>query len=230
MPPLGSSGELTVGGETAIAIGNPLGTEFAGSVTRGGIISGLERAVDVDLNQDGSPDWTTQVIQTDAAINPGNSGGALINSDGEVIGINSMKIALDAVEGIGFAIPIDDAKPVIEQLETDGEVTRPFIGISAVDLNTVPEQHKQGTLNLDEDVENGVVLAKVQVGSPAEEAGLQKYDVITKINDKEITSMLELKTYLYNNTNIGDEINITYYRDGKKDTTTLKLAEQEEQQ
>lgn len=226
--PLGSSGELTVG-ETAIAIGNPLGTEFAGSVTRG-IISGLERAVDVDLNQDGSPDWTTQVIQTDAAINPGNSGGALINSDGEVIGINSMKIALDAVEGIGFAIPIDDAKPVIEQLETDGEVTRPFIGISAVDLNTVPEQHKQGTLNLDEDVENGVVLAKVQVGSPAEEAGLQKYDVITKINDKELTSMLELKTYLYNNTNIGDEINITYYRDGKEDTTTLKLAEQEEQQ
>ncbi len=94
----------------------------------------------------------------------------------------------------------------------------------------MPEQHKQGTLNLDEDVENGVVLAKVQVGSPAEEAGLQKYDVITKINDKEITSMLELKTYLYNNTNIGDEINITYYRDGKEDTTTLKLAEQEEQQ
>lgn len=221
---LGSSESLTVG-ETAIAIGNPLGTEFAGSVTRG-IISGLDRAVDVDLNSDGTPDWTTEVIQTDAAINPGNSGGALINTNGEVIGINSMKIALEAVEGIGFAIPIDDAKPIIEQLEQGQEVKRPFLGISAVDLDTVPAQHKQQTLQLEEGIENGVVIADVELSSPAEEAGLQRYDVVTKINDHDIQSMLDLKTYLYRETKIGDEVTVTFYRDGKQQTTELTLVEQ----
>ncbi|MFC4402065.1 S1C family serine protease [Gracilibacillus xinjiangensis] len=222
--PLGTSADLTVG-DTAIAIGNPLGTEFAGSVTRG-IISGLDRAVDVDLNRDGMADWTTEVIQTDAAINPGNSGGALINTNGEVVGINSMKIALESVEGIGFAIPIDDAKPIIEQLETGKEVQRPFIGISAVNLETVPARHKQETLQLDETVENGIVIADVEVSSPADSAGLQRYDVITKINDHEIKSMLELKTYLYRETNIGDKVTVTFYRDGKEQTTTLTLSEQ----
>ncbi|WP_163538932.1 S1C family serine protease [Gracilibacillus sp. YIM 98692] len=222
--PIGSSADLQVG-DTAIAIGNPLGTEFAGSVTKG-IISGLDRAVDVDLNNDRRADWTTEVIQTDAAINPGNSGGALINEQGEVIGINSMKIALGAVEGIGFAIPIDDAKPVIEQLETEGEVTRPFIGISAVNLDTVPARHKQDTLNLSEDVEEGLVVAQVETGSPADSAGLQKYDVITAIDDQTLSSMLDLKTYLYKETNAGDEVTITFLRNGEEQTTTLTLSEQ----
>ncbi|CQR48294.1 Serine protease Do-like HtrB [Paraliobacillus sp. PM-2] len=223
---LGTSSDLVVG-ETAIAIGNPLGTEFAGSVTKG-IISGLERSVEVDLNGDGAPDWTTEVIQTDAAINPGNSGGALVNSSGEVVGINSMKIALKSVEGIGFAIPIDDAKPVIEQLETNGKVSRPFIGISAVALSTVPERHMQQTLQLNEDVTDGVVIAEVQQGSAADQAGLKRYDVVTKINDKEITSMLDLKEFLYSETNIGDEINLTYYRQGEQQETTLTLTKQQE--
>ncbi|GAE93526.1 serine protease [Gracilibacillus boraciitolerans JCM 21714] len=222
---LGSSEEITVG-DTAIAIGNPLGTEFAGSVTQG-IISGLDRAVDIDLNSDGQPDWTTNVIQTDAAINPGNSGGALINSKGQLIGINSMKIAQATVEGIGFAIPISDAEPVIEQLETDGEVVRPFMGISAVDLSTVPARHVQETLKLDESVENGIVVAKVQANSPAENAGLQQYDVITKVNDTAISSMLDLKTYLYRETKIGDEVTVTFYRDGNIQTATMTLDEQE---
>ncbi|UOQ84257.1 S1C family serine protease [Gracilibacillus salinarum] len=221
---LGSSSDVGVG-QTAIAIGNPLGQDFAGSVTKG-IISGVERSVDVDLNGDSQPDWTTEVLQTDAAINPGNSGGALINSKGEVIGINSMKIALESVEGIGFAIPIDDAKPVIEQLETEGEVVRPFVGISAVDLSTVPEQHRQQTLNLSEDVQNGLVVAQVQSGSPAANAGLQQYDVVTSINDKQLESMLDLKTYLYNETEIGEEVSLTFYRDGEKQTVNLTLSEQ----
>ncbi|UOQ49149.1 S1C family serine protease [Gracilibacillus caseinilyticus] len=221
---LGSSSDVGVG-QTAIAIGNPLGQDFAGSVTKG-IISGVERSVDVDLNGDNQPDWTTEVLQTDAAINPGNSGGALINSKGEVIGINSMKIALESVEGIGFAIPIDDAKPVIEQLETDGEVVRPFVGISAVDLSTVPEQHRQQTLNLSDDVQNGLVVAQVQSGSPAANAGLQQYDVVTAINDKQLESMLDLKTYLYNETEIGEEVTVTFYRDGEKQTVNLTLSEQ----
>lgn len=222
--PLGSSDNLVVG-ETAIAIGNPLGTEFAGSVTRG-IISGLERSVEMDLNSDGQPDWTTEVIQTDAAINPGNSGGALINSQGEVIGINSMKISLETVEGIGFAIPIDAAKPIIEQLETEGSVVRPFIGISAISLSTVPEVHKQRTLNLNDKVTDGVVVAETQKDSPADQAGLKQYDVITKINDTPISSMMDLKQLLYGEKSIGDEITITYYRKGEQHTTSLTLTKQ----
>src|SRR5699024_5065038 len=129
---LGTSDDLKVG-ETVVAIGNPLGMEFANTLTRG-IVSGLDRSVNMDTNGDGQPDWVTEVIQTDAAINPGNSGGALVNSDGKVIGINSMKIAQTAVEGIGFAIPIDTAMPIIEQLETEGSVARPYIGISTASI------------------------------------------------------------------------------------------------
>ncbi|QDP42062.1 PDZ domain-containing protein [Radiobacillus deserti] len=225
---LGSSSSLEVG-QTVIAIGNPLGTEFAGSVTKG-IISGLNRSVEMDLNSDGQADWTTEVIQTDAAINPGNSGGALINANGEVVGINSMKIAQEAVEGIGFAIPMDTAKPIIQQLEENGHVDRPFIGISAVALSTVPERNKQQTLKLGEDVTDGVVIAQVQVNSPADEASLKKYDVITKINDHAITNMMDLKQYLYGSTEIGDKIEITYYRDGQKQKTSLTLGEQNQEQ
>lgn len=223
---LGSSSDLIVG-ETAIAIGNPLGTDFAGSVTKG-IISGLERAVEVDLNSDGVADWTTEVIQTDAAINPGNSGGALINEDGQVVGINSMKIALDAVEGIGFAIPIDEAKPIIKQLETNGNISRPFIGISAIALSTVPERQIQQTLQLSPDVTDGVVIAEVQTNSAADIAGLDRYDVITEINGTAITSMMDLKEFLYSETAIGDDISITYYREGEQQSTTLTLTEQQE--
>ena len=186
---LGSSGDLSVG-ETVFAIGNPLGLEFSGSVTKG-IISGLDRSIEVDTDGDNRPDWITEVIQTDAAINPGNSGGALINIDGEVIGINSMKIAQSAVEGIGFSIPMDAALPVMEQLETNGEVARPFIGITTVPVNQVPLQY-QDRVGLPEDSEGGMVIADVQAGSPADKAGLQQFDVITKINGHEITTILDL--------------------------------------
>ncbi|MFS0562502.1 trypsin-like peptidase domain-containing protein [Terribacillus sp. 179-K 1B1 HS] len=221
----GTSDDLTVG-QQAIAIGNPLGAEFAGSVTQG-IISGLDRSVAVDSNNDGTEDWVTEVLQTDAAINPGNSGGALINANGEVIGINSMKIAQEEVEGIGFAIPIDAAKPIINQLETSGKVERPYIGIGAVSLDQVPQVNAQQTLNLPEDVTLGVVLAQVVENSPAADAGLQQYDVVTKIDDQDITSMVDLRSYLYSDKKIGDEVTVTYYREGKKETTKLTLAKEQ---
>lgn len=216
----GSSEDLTVG-ETVLAIGNPLGLEFANTVTKG-IISGLNRSVPVDTNNDGQPDWVTEVIQTDAAINPGNSGGALVNADGEVIGINSMKIARSAVEGIGFAIPVDTALPIMEQLETEGKVTRPLIGISTAALYQVPPQYRY-QIELPEDVEGGMVIAHVEPRSPADRAGLEKFDVITKINGDPVTSILELRKYLYSETTVGEEIEIEYIRDGEVQTTTLVL-------
>ncbi|WP_010651781.1 S1C family serine protease [Oceanobacillus massiliensis] len=224
---LGTSENLQVG-ETVLAIGNPLGMEFANSVTKG-IISGLNRSVSVDTDANGQADWITDVLQTDAAINPGNSGGALVNSEGEVIGINSMKIAQSSVEGIGFAIPVDTALPIIEQLEKEGEVTRPLIGISTASLNQVPAQYRN-EINLPEDVEGGMVIANVQQGSPAADAGLQQFDVITKIDGEPITTILELRKYLYSETKIGDNVEIEYIRNGERQTASVQLKEMEQQE
>lgn len=219
---LGLSGDLHVG-ETVYAIGNPLGLEFSGSVTKG-IVSGLDRSVKVNTSgQNQNPDWEMQVIQTDAAINPGNSGGALINTQGEVVGINSMKIAQSTVEGIGFAIPIDTALPIMEQLEANGEVVRPFIGIAAVALHEVPIQYRQN-ITLPEGIDGGVVIAEVEDDSPASNAGIKQFDVITKINDTTIKSMLNLRKYLYSETSIGDEITLEVFRDGEKINTKLELT------
>lgn len=221
----GTSENLAVG-ETVLAIGNPLGLDFANTVTKG-IISGLNRSVPVDTNGDGQPDWVTEVLQTDAAINPGNSGGALVNTNGEVVGINSMKIAQSAVEGIGFAIPADTALPIMEQLETEGTVTRPLIGISTAALYQVPPEYR-GNIDLPDDVEGGMVIASVEPRSPADKAGLQQFDVITKINDEPVTSILELRKYLYSDTAVGEEIKIEFIRDGKVETTELVLQELDE--
>ena len=220
-----SSKDLKVG-QTVVAIGNPLGAEFYGTVTKG-IISGLDRSIEIDTDGDRRPDWITEVIQTDAAINPGNSGGALANTDGKVIGINSMKIAQHAVEGIGLAIPSDHALPIMEQLEEKGEVIRPLIGIKTVEVNQVPLQY-QNNVVLPEDVEGGMVIADVEDGTPADDAGLQQFDVITKIDNQPITSLLDLRVYMYNETKIGDTLEIEYVREGKKETTELTLTAKRE--
>src|SRR5699024_5741702 len=157
---LGSSETLKVG-EPVIAIGNPLGHMFAGSVTQG-IISGKQRTIPQDFNNDGRPDWQAEVIQTDAAINPGNSGGALINIEGNQIGINSMKINQAVAQGIGFAIPIDSAKPIIDQLESSGQVVRPFMGVEIYSLEEVPKAEWKRTLKLPDSVEGGVYIWSVE--------------------------------------------------------------------
>ena len=211
-------------GEPAIAIGNPLGF-LEGTVTAG-IISNIERTIPLDTDGDGAPDWNAEVIQTDASINPGNSGGALINIAGQVIGINSSKIAQGAVEGIGFAIPIDAAKPIIEQLEMYGEVKRAFLGVSLQDLTEIPAYHVKETLKLPDSIEAGAVVMEVVAGSPAHRAGIKELDVITALDGKEIANVLELSKHLYNDKKVGDKMRITFYREGKKQEKTVTLIEQ----
>lgn len=210
-------------GEPVIAIGNPLGLGFSGSVTSG-IISGLERTIPVDLNSDGVEDWQVEVLQTDAAINPGNSGGALVNIAGQVIGINSMKIAQEAVEGIGLSIPINTAIPIIDDLEKHGEVKRPAMGIQLRNLTEVSSYHQQETLILPRDVKEGVMIERVVPNSPADKAGLKELDVIVEMDGEKITDVISLRKHLYNEKQIGDQMTVTYYRDGKRQETTLTLV------
>ena len=215
----GDSSQLSVG-ETAIAIGSPLGSEYANTVTQG-IISSLNR--NVSLKSEDGQAISTKAIQTDTAINPGNSGGPLVNIQGQVIGITSSKIASNggtSVEGLGFAIPSNDAQNIIKQLESDGKVTRPALGIQMVNLSNVGANDLR-KLNIPSGLTSGVVVRSVQNNMPAN-GHLQKYDVITKVDDKEITSSTDLQHALYNHA-IGDTIKITYYRNGKEETTSIKL-------
>ncbi|AQU80527.1 2-alkenal reductase [Planococcus faecalis] len=211
-------------GEPVIAIGNPLGLQFSGSVTTG-VISGTERLVPIDINQDGTEDWQSEVLQTDAAISPGNSGGALINAQGQVIGINSMKIAQSAVEGIGLAIPINTAIPIISDLETQGTVSRPSMGVAILDLAEVPAQYRGSQLNLPAEVEGGIVVQSVVEGSGAATAGLEAYDVIVELDGKPVNSVLELRQYLYNETKVGETLKVKAYRNGEFQNFELTLME-----
>lgn len=220
----GDSAKLTVG-EPAIAIGSPLGSKYANSATEG-IISSLSRQV--IMKNESNQTVNINALQTDAAINPGNSGGALINVEGQVIGINSSKISATgasssdvSVEGMGFAITSNDVVNIINKLEKDGEIKRPALGVQMVDLASIGSQY-QDQLKLPSSVTTGIVIAKVQDGFPAATAGLKKYDVITALGDTKVTSSTELQTVLYKY-NIGDSIKVTYYRDGKEKTTTIKL-------
>ena len=215
----GDSSQLTVG-ETAIAIGSPLGSEYANTVTQG-IISSLNRTVSLK-SEDGQA-ISTKAIQTDTAINPGNSGGPLINIQGQVIGITSSKIATNggtSVEGLGFAIPSNDAIKIIEQLENNGKVTRPALGIQMVNLSNLSTTDLQ-KLKLPDSITSGVAVRSVQPNMPAN-GHLEKYDVITKVDGNPIASTTELQNALYSHS-VGDEMTITYYRNGKEETTTIKL-------
>ncbi|MDR6225399.1 S1C family serine protease [Desmospora profundinema] len=206
-------------GEPAIAIGNPLGLEFSQSVTAG-VISSPHRTISV------SPTLDMDVIQTDAAINPGNSGGALINTAGQVIGINSLKIAQQGIEGLGFAIPSNDAKPIINDLIQHGEVRRAFMGVSLRDVETISQQARDQRLNLPDEVMDGVVITDVQSGSPSARGGLESLDVIVQLDNTRIRNGSELRSYLWKKKSIGDQMEVTFYRNGEKQTTTITLQKQ----
>jgi serine protease Do len=204
-------------GDQVYAIGNPLGLDLSRTVTQG-IVSATNRSIPVSTS-DG--DWETTVIQTDAAINPGNSGGALINPDGQVIGINSMKISENGVEGLGFAIPSDDVIPIVNQLISYGKIQRPYLGVGLADLNEVPQIYLQ---DLPNNVSKGVVVVNIDSNSAAARAGIQPKDVIVSMNGTSIGSSAELRKFLYTKVKIGDEVKIDLYRNGKLKTLTVKLT------
>ena len=202
---LADSAEVKVG-EFVMAVGNPLGMDYS-------VTSGIVSAVNREIESEGT---TFTAIQTDAAINSGNSGGALVNSNGEVIGINTMKFAGDGIEGIGFAIPISSATSVIEQLIEFQAVKRPYIGIvgSSVD-SAIVERYG---------IPEGIYVDEVEENSPAKTAELQKGDIITKIEGKEVKSVNELNQIKYTYS-IGDTVTLTIYRNGETLEIDLVLAE-----
>ncbi|MCK1224139.1 S1C family serine protease [Streptococcus uberis] len=210
-------------GEVAIAIGSPLGTEYANSVTEG-IVSSLSRTVTLK-NEEGQT-VSTNAIQTDAAINPGNSGGPLINIEGQIIGINSSKISQskssgNAVEGMGFAIPANDVIKIINQLESKGEVVRPALGISMVNLSDL-STNALDQLKVPKNVTSGIVVAKVVDNMPAS-GKLEQYDIITEIDGEEVSSTSDLQSILYGH-DINDTVKVTFYRDNDKKSTTIELT------
>jgi len=206
-------------GETAIAVGNPLGIGYSPTVTKG-IISWPKRTIPVALGQQGEFDWEMDVIQTDAAINQGNSGGALVNLEGKVVGINTLKVADMGVEGLGFAIPINAAKPVIDALIKDRKIKRPYLGVVTQNL-----QSFKGTevLKLPSNVKTGIIV--IEASGPAKDAGLKTNDVIVELDGKPVDSTLSLRKYIYSQKAIGDKINVTYYRSAKKATVALTMGE-----
>lgn len=219
----GDSNSLQVG-EPAIAIGSPISSEYASTVTYG-IISALDRQVPVDINRDGKVDWKATAIQTDAAINPGNSGGALVNSAGQLIGINSMKISSENIEGIGFAIPSNEVKKIIEELESTGKVTRPELGISMADLYQISLEEQKRVLKLPTDVTSGVVVTDITNNGPAYKAGLEQYDVITRFNGEPVDTTMKLRQSLYQ-AKVNDKVEVEFYRAGEKKTLTIQLQAQ----
>ena len=202
-------------GDSALAIGNPLGLDFSRSVTQG-IVSATNRSMTVDTS-DGA--WELNVIQTDAAINPGNSGGALINSSGEVIGINSMKISESGVEGLGFAIPSNDVIPIVNELIKNGKITRPYLGVSLANVNEIPQYYLQ---NIPEAAQSGVMVTSIENNSAAAKAGFQQQDIIVAVDGVKVSSGAELRKQLYSK-EIGDKVSFTVYRGTSKKTLTATL-------
>ena len=209
-------------GETAFAIGSPLDVNLSNTVTKG-IVSAVNRQIPMDVDGDGKNDWNQTVIQTDAAINPGNSGGALINNEGKLIGINESKIAKAtsnvSAEGIGFGIPSNEVKLITEQLEQSGKVIRPALGVQLVSVNTVDSDTLRSQLNFEG--KQGVVVRSVEDGTPAAQAGIEKYDIITKLNGEDVKDVAAVRKYLFEKTKIGDTVKVTYYRNGKETTTSV---------
>ena len=208
---LGDSDNIKIG-EKTYAIGNPIGVEFQRTVTSG-IISGVNRTVKIEENNEAS--YMEDLIQTDATINPGNSGGPLINTTGEVIGVNSIKIK--EAEGIGFAIPINIIKPILESFALNGSFEEAYLGLFAYDKEVIPY------LESNIDFDSGIYIAQISVDGPSKTSGLKVGDIITKIDDISINKMSELRNYIYTK-KVGDEVSLTILRNKKERVIKIKLG------
>lgn len=219
---IGKSEDIKLG-DTVFTVGSPMGITYKGTITKG-IVSGKDRMVEVNLTGN-TTDYYMKVIQIDAAVNPGNSGGPLCDVSGNVIGIISLKIVKDEVEGMGFAIPIEDALKYANAIEEGGEIARPYIGISMLDLS---EEYYlwQNRITIPDGVDEGIAILEVVSGSPADKAGLKKGDIIVKLGDADVGSLAEFRYELYRH-DIGEKVSFTYYRNGKKDSTTITLGKSE---
>lgn len=208
---LGDSDNIKIG-EKTYAIGNPIGVEFQRTVTSG-IISGVNRTIKIE--EDNEASYMEDLIQTDATINPGNSGGPLINTKGEVIGVNSIKIK--EAEGIGFAIPINIIKPILESFSVNGNFEEAYLGLFAYDKEVIP--YLDNSINFD----SGIYIAQISVDGPSKTSGLKVGDIITKIDNISINKMSELRNYIYTK-KIGDEVSLTILRNKKERVVKIKLG------
>ena len=205
-------------GQTVIAVGSPLGSEYASTVTQG-IVSAPARTIETSSGNQQT------VVQTDAAINPGNSGGALVNSAGQVIGINSMKLAQSSdgtsVEGMGFAIPSNEVVTIVNELVKKGKITRPQLGVRVVALNGIPEAYRS-RLKIKSSLKNGIYVASINKNSSASRAGMKSGDVITAVDGKKVDDVSSLHSILYSH-KVGDTVNVTVNRNGRNVSLKVKL-------
>ena len=217
---LGNSENASLG-DLVFTIGSPLGYEYRGSVSTGHL-AGKDRLVSVSTGNTSSSDWVMKVLQTDAAINPGNSGGPLMNTNGEVIGVISMKLVQTEVEGMGFAIPIEYINSKIETLEKGESIEWPLLGVSMINVSDAKGSYRYN-FDIPNDIDSGVVVAGIEEGSGAADSDLKEGDIITKLNGEEVADSAYLRYELYKYS-VGDTIEITYIRDGKERTTKVVLT------
>ena len=209
---LGDSTALEVG-DTLFTVGSPLGENYMGTVTKG-ILSGKNRSVDTG-------NFVMEVLQTDAAMNPGNSGGPLVNIAGQVIGVNSLKLVQDEIEGMGFAIPIELANSTAEKIEKGEKIVRPLIGVQITELSNTYYLYQSGIM-IDKSIKEGIVVVSVQNDTPASVAGIKSGDVITELGGKKITSVSEFRSALYKY-NVGDKVKMKYVRGTDEKEVTIHL-------
>lgn len=217
---IGSSEKINIG-DTVFTVGAPMGYEYRGSVTSG-ILSGKDRMIKVSIGNSSVEDWVMRVLQLDASINPGNSGGPLLNINGEVIGICSLKLVDDQIEGMGFAIPIEYAMSHVEQLEKGEKIEWPVIGITMANVGETSTLARNG-ISISDKIKEGVVIVSTQEDAAAEKGGLKKGDVITKLAGQKVKDIAWLRYELYQHS-AGDEIDVTYIRNGKEYTVSVKLG------
>ena len=217
---IGSSEDVKIG-DSVFTVGSPMGYDYRGSVTSG-ILSGKDRMVAVSVSNSQMNDWVMRVLQIDASINPGNSGGPLLNINGEVIGVCSMKLVDDEIEGMGFAIPIEYAMSHVEQLEKGEDIEWPVLGVSMANITDTGTLYRNN-IRVDDNIKEGVVVISTTDNSAAKEAGLKAGDVITKLGGNSTKNIAYLRYELYQHS-AGDEVEIEYIRDGKTHSVKVKLG------